>query len=203
MHFILSLPLRFIFGTVHSILSVALTPPATRSSRGTASSSNQRGKRAAPALPGSSSKRLKPSPSAPRSNSARQVPHLPPPRDLGAGPSKLPPSSTGEVYAHLMLFLEKDRAPGRAADILKGALSSRDKRLLSSLSPEDLDQMLTLVLAKVFSTGIHTEGGKLRFRGLDRSQGEVIVRGLEDKVERLHGEVDALKAVKKEAGARC
>ncbi|KAL0412325.1 UNVERIFIED_CONTAM: hypothetical protein Sradi_1434200 [Sesamum radiatum] len=126
-----------------------LTPPATRSSRGTPSSSDQRGKRATPALPGSSSKRLKPSPSALPSSSVRHVPPPPPPRDLGAGPSKSPPSCAGEVYTHLMLSLEKEGAPGCAADILKGTLSTGDKRLLSSLSSEDLDQMLTLVLAKV------------------------------------------------------
>ncbi|KAL0355582.1 UNVERIFIED_CONTAM: hypothetical protein Sradi_4005100 [Sesamum radiatum] len=41
--------------------SAALTPPATRFSRGTPSSSDQKRKRAAPALPVSSSKRSKPS----------------------------------------------------------------------------------------------------------------------------------------------
>ncbi|KAL0405627.1 UNVERIFIED_CONTAM: hypothetical protein Slati_3876600 [Sesamum latifolium] len=121
----------------------ALTPPATRSSRGTSFSSDQRGKRPAPALPGSSSKRSKPSSSAfLHSSSTRPVSTPsppPPPRDLGARSSKSPPSSSGEVYTHLMLSLEKEEAPGRAADIMKGALPTGDKRLLSSLSSEDLD----------------------------------------------------------------
>ncbi|KAL0378850.1 UNVERIFIED_CONTAM: hypothetical protein Sradi_3190500 [Sesamum radiatum] len=70
-----------------------------------------------------------------------------------------------KVYTHLMRSLEKDGAPGRAADILKGALLAGDKRLLFSLSSKDLDQMLTFVLTKVRLfirscpfAGIHIEG---------------------------------------------
>ncbi|KAL0373899.1 UNVERIFIED_CONTAM: hypothetical protein Sradi_3305600 [Sesamum radiatum] len=81
----------------------ALTTLATRSSKGTPSSNDQRGKRTAPALLGSSSKRLKPSPSAPRSSSVRHIPPPPPPRDLGAEPSKSPPSSTG-LLGVLLIF---------------------------------------------------------------------------------------------------
>ncbi|KAL0395103.1 UNVERIFIED_CONTAM: hypothetical protein Slati_4476500 [Sesamum latifolium] len=103
---------------------VALTPSATRSSKGTPSSSDQKGKRAAPTFPVSSSKRSKPSSSAfLRSSSARptSTPPAPPlPKDLGIGSSKSPSSSAGEVYTHLMLSLEKDGAPGRAADLMKG-----------------------------------------------------------------------------------
>ncbi|KAL0433452.1 UNVERIFIED_CONTAM: hypothetical protein Slati_2679500 [Sesamum latifolium] len=40
--------------------------------------------------------------------------------------------------------------PRRAADVMKGVLPAGDKRLLSSLSSEDLDHMLTLVLTKAF-----------------------------------------------------
>ncbi|KAL0345616.1 UNVERIFIED_CONTAM: hypothetical protein Sradi_4392900 [Sesamum radiatum] len=93
-----------------------LTPLATRSSRGTPSSSDQKGKRAALALPVFSLKRSKPSSSAFLHSSSALPTSTPPPpplpRDLGVGSSKSPPSSAGEVYTHLMLSLENDGAPG-------------------------------------------------------------------------------------------
>ncbi|KAL0453760.1 UNVERIFIED_CONTAM: hypothetical protein Slati_1354100 [Sesamum latifolium] len=212
----------------------ALTPPATRFSRGTPSSSDQRGKQTAPALSGSSSKRSKPSSSAFLRNSSTRLISTPPPppplRDLGAGSSKSPPSSSEEVYTHLMLSLVKDGAPGRAADIVKGALPAGDKRLLSFLSSEDLDQMLTLVLTKVrylpgnvlvlihipfaeqflFLDPMSSQAFILRGEslsrasgGLGRSQGEASAKGLEERVEHMQGEMDDLKVAKKEAVARC
>ncbi|KAL0430852.1 UNVERIFIED_CONTAM: hypothetical protein Sradi_0711200 [Sesamum radiatum] len=54
----------------------------------------------------------------------------------------------------------KDGAHGHAIDILKGALPARDKKLLSSLSSEDLDLMLTLVLTKVRLFTRHSYEGR-------------------------------------------
>ncbi|KAL0329190.1 UNVERIFIED_CONTAM: hypothetical protein Sradi_4905700 [Sesamum radiatum] len=57
----------------------ATTPPATRSSKGTPFSNDQRGKRSAAALLGSSSKKPRPNPSAlPPSDSARFTATPPP-----------------------------------------------------------------------------------------------------------------------------
>ncbi|KAL0394943.1 UNVERIFIED_CONTAM: hypothetical protein Slati_4460500 [Sesamum latifolium] len=149
--------------------------------------------------------RSKPSSSAfLRSSSARPTSTPPPPpfpRDLGVGSSKSPPSSAGEVYTHLMLFLEKDGAPGRAADLMKGALPVGNMRLMSSLSSEDLDHMLTLVLANVHSF-TRRESLSRASGGPGRSQGDAFARKLEEKVDRLQGEVDDLKEAKKEAMAR-
>ncbi|KAL0446085.1 UNVERIFIED_CONTAM: hypothetical protein Slati_1736400 [Sesamum latifolium] len=183
----------------------AQTPPVTRSSRGTPSSSDQKGKRVAPALPGSSSKRSRPSSSAfLRSSSARPISTPPPPpllKDLGVGSAKSPSSSVGEVYTHLMLSLEKDGAPGRAADLMLGALPSGDKRLMSSLSSEDLDHMLTLILAKVYSF-IRGESLSRASGGSSRAQGEAFLKKFEDKVEHLQEEVNDLKEAKKESMAK-
>ncbi|KAL0387714.1 UNVERIFIED_CONTAM: hypothetical protein Sradi_2653200 [Sesamum radiatum] len=66
----------------------ATTRPATRSSKWTLSSNDQRGKRSAAALFGSSSKKPRPSPAAlPPSGFAcfTSTPTPPPPRDLGVG----------------------------------------------------------------------------------------------------------------------
>ncbi|KAL0282198.1 UNVERIFIED_CONTAM: hypothetical protein Sangu_2963400 [Sesamum angustifolium] len=57
----------------------ATTPPAIRSSKGTPSSSDQRGKRSAATLPGSSSKKLRPSPSAFPPNGSARFTSTPPP----------------------------------------------------------------------------------------------------------------------------
>ncbi|KAL0430802.1 UNVERIFIED_CONTAM: hypothetical protein Sradi_0706200 [Sesamum radiatum] len=118
----------------------ATTPPATRSSKGTPSSSDLRGKRDAIALPGSSSKKLRPSSfGLPPSSSACHTSTPPLPRDLGAGSSKSPSSPRGGVYNHLILSLENDGVPSRVTEVLKGIPSSEDKRLMSSLSSENLD----------------------------------------------------------------
>ncbi|KAL0386257.1 UNVERIFIED_CONTAM: hypothetical protein Sradi_3020000 [Sesamum radiatum] len=100
-----------------------------------------------------------------------------------------------------MLSLERDRAPRRAADILNGALPVGDKRLLSPLSSEDLDQMLTLVLTKVFI--LRRESLSRSLGGLSRSQGEAPARNLEERVEHMQVEIDDLKMAKKETVGRC
>ncbi|KAL0349705.1 UNVERIFIED_CONTAM: hypothetical protein Sradi_4119700 [Sesamum radiatum] len=58
-------------------------------------------------------------------------------------------SPAGGLYDYVMLMQEKEGASSQDADILKGTLTSADKHLMTSLSWEDLDKMLSLVLAKV------------------------------------------------------
>ncbi|KAL0289108.1 UNVERIFIED_CONTAM: hypothetical protein Sangu_2628000, partial [Sesamum angustifolium] len=120
----------------------ATIPPATRFSKGTPSSSDQRAKRSAAALPGSSSKKRMPSSSAlPPSSSAFYFYSTPPPLiDLSVG-SLRSSSRVWGLYNHLMPSLEKEGASAQAVDILKGALSFEDWRLMSSLSLEDLGRM--------------------------------------------------------------
>ncbi|KAL0420714.1 UNVERIFIED_CONTAM: hypothetical protein Slati_3094300 [Sesamum latifolium] len=111
-----------------------------------------------------------------------------------------------EVYTHLMLSLEKDRSPGQAADLMMGVLPSGDKRLMSSLSFEDLDHMLTLVLAKVYLSTRHLclEGRAYRVRQEDRV-------GLNERLLQRNWRTAwsgcwgkwTLKESKKEAVARC
>ncbi|KAL0344689.1 UNVERIFIED_CONTAM: hypothetical protein Sradi_4300200 [Sesamum radiatum] len=175
----------------------ATTSPSTRSSRGTPSSSDQRGKRAAVVLLRSSSKKPRPSSSdfPPATLLATLLPTSSPlPRDLGTGPSKSPSFPTGGVYNHLTLSLEKDGAPGRAVDILKGALSSEDRRFMSSLPTKDLDLMLTLVDCAEGRDLVALLGGP--------SQGEVSTKKLEDRVERLLGEVTKMNDSMKEPVGR-
>ncbi|KAL0451410.1 UNVERIFIED_CONTAM: hypothetical protein Slati_1119100 [Sesamum latifolium] len=90
-----------------------------------------------------------------------------------------------------MLSQEKEGASSRVEDILKGAFSPADKRLMSSLSSEDLDRMLTLVLTKV---NLFTRGEILsRPPGESpQAQGDVHKKKLEDRVEHLLGEVTKL-----------
>ncbi|KAL0405719.1 UNVERIFIED_CONTAM: hypothetical protein Slati_3885800 [Sesamum latifolium] len=71
-----------------------------------------------------------------------------------------------------MLSLEKDGAPGHSTDLLKGSLTSGDRKPISSFASEDLDHMLTLVLAK------GTKSGSGRgFYEEARGQGGAIARG--------------------------
>ncbi|KAL0447929.1 UNVERIFIED_CONTAM: hypothetical protein Slati_1920800 [Sesamum latifolium] len=127
--------------------------------------------------------------------SASLLPHLPLPLLLGIGSLRFPSSPAGRLYNHLMLSSEKEGASARATNILKVALSPEDRRLMSSLSSEDLDRMLTLVLAK----------GKILSRPPGESsqaQGDVHMRKLEGRVERLLGEVAKVKDSRKVAVGR-
>ncbi|KAL0447956.1 UNVERIFIED_CONTAM: hypothetical protein Slati_1923500 [Sesamum latifolium] len=77
----------------------ATTPSTTRSSRGTPSSSEKRGKHPTAALPRPSSKRSRPSSSTVPPNGFTRHTSTPPPphpRDLGSGSLKSPPSLTGD-----------------------------------------------------------------------------------------------------------
>ncbi|KAL0444926.1 UNVERIFIED_CONTAM: hypothetical protein Slati_2215300 [Sesamum latifolium] len=65
--------------------------------------------------------------------------HFAPRRGVSFLPTPSPPKH----------WKETDGAPGCTADVMKGALPTGDKRLLSSLSSEDLDHMLTLVLTRI------------------------------------------------------
>ncbi|KAL0281696.1 UNVERIFIED_CONTAM: hypothetical protein Sradi_7296300 [Sesamum radiatum] len=85
-----------------------------------------------------------------------------------------------------MLSLENDGAPRCATDLMKGALPLGDRRLMSSLSLEDLDHMLTLVLTKVPSF-TRRESLSRASGGSGRSKGEASVRKLEEKVDHLQG----------------
>ncbi|KAL0427465.1 UNVERIFIED_CONTAM: hypothetical protein Slati_2921300 [Sesamum latifolium] len=175
----------------------ATTPPTTRSSKGTPSSSDPRGKRAASAMLGSFSKKPRPSSSGlPPSRSARHISTAPPPplppTNQCARSSRSPSSpARGGVYNHSMLSLEKDGVPGRVMEVLKGAPSSEDKRLMSSLSSEDLDRMLSLVLVK--ATMLRGEILSRPPGEPSHAQGEAYKKKLEDRVECLLGEVAELK----------
>ncbi|KAL0387622.1 UNVERIFIED_CONTAM: hypothetical protein Sradi_2644000 [Sesamum radiatum] len=48
-----------------------------------------------------------------------------------------------ELYGHLMLDSKREAASSGATDLLKGAATSSDRRLLSLVSREDLDKMLS------------------------------------------------------------
>ncbi|KAK4407863.1 Retrovirus-related Pol polyprotein from transposon TNT 1-94 [Sesamum angolense] len=119
----------------------ATTPPNTRSSLGASSFGDKREKRSVAAQYGSSSKRPRPS------SSATPPPPPSPLKDYGGGSSHSLPLQLWQ-YDHLMLDSEGEAASFRATDILKGAATSLNRCLLSSESREDLDRMLSLVLAK-------------------------------------------------------
>ncbi|KAL0309031.1 UNVERIFIED_CONTAM: hypothetical protein Sradi_5845400 [Sesamum radiatum] len=101
-------------------------------------------------------KRPRPSSSAvPPTSSTRHVSTPPPPhhpKDPGGGSFRSPFSPVGGVYDHLILVSEKEAASSRATDILKGAVTSSHRRLLSSVSREDLDKILFVVLEKLYFT---------------------------------------------------
>ncbi|KAL0458613.1 UNVERIFIED_CONTAM: hypothetical protein Slati_0488500 [Sesamum latifolium] len=99
-----------------------------------------------------------------------------------------------------MLSQEKEGPSSRAIDILKGTVPPADKRLMSSLSWEDLDRMLSLVLVKAAALK-----GELLSRPLGEPahvHGDAHRKKLEDQVERLLGEVTKRRDAKKEAVGR-
>ncbi|KAL0329614.1 UNVERIFIED_CONTAM: hypothetical protein Sradi_4948100 [Sesamum radiatum] len=130
----------------------------------------------------------------PPASSTRHIPTPPPPKDYGEDLLVLIPPQLGS---------EREATSSRATDILKGAATSSDKLLLLSLvSREDLDRMLSLVLAEAcFILGLFltlrfnracdflvlfqavTLRGELLLRPVGES-GETQRRRLEGQVER-------------------
>ncbi|KAL0433445.1 UNVERIFIED_CONTAM: hypothetical protein Slati_2678800 [Sesamum latifolium] len=169
----------------------ALTHPATRSSRGTPSSSDQR------ALPSCFHSSSTSSSKRPRCGIIQVSAFF----------------FRGGVYT-LDAILREGWGLRARVDVMKGALPAGDKRLLSSLSFEDLDRMLTLVLTKGrefissvrrvrpvprrgFCEGFGGEGGSLAGGsgrpegGKKGGHGEVSEDG--EEVKRLQREAKALQ----------
>ncbi|KAL0360885.1 UNVERIFIED_CONTAM: hypothetical protein Sradi_3773000 [Sesamum radiatum] len=117
--------------------------------------------------------------------------HFVPRRGVSFLPTPSPPS-TGKAISFLFCLLSPGIFPA--------------SRFISLLPPEpgldaDLGSGQGAFIYQAFI--LRGESLSRASEGSSRSQGEADVRSLEDRVERLQGEIDELKAAKKEAGARC
>ncbi|KAL2226245.1 UNVERIFIED_CONTAM: hypothetical protein Sindi_1983200, partial [Sesamum indicum] len=79
-------------------------------------------------------------------------PSATPPRDSGSTRFKPHRSSSGSLYTHRSLDQEREEEFSLAVEILKGVLTSEDKRLLSLVPQEDLSKMISFDLVKVYTS---------------------------------------------------
>ncbi|XP_020552666.1 uncharacterized protein LOC110012625 [Sesamum indicum] len=132
--------------------------PPSRSSKGTSTSSKSKGKRHAPLAPGTtlgtSSKKTKMSLWTLLRPALQDIPHTSSPfslRDEGGVPFKSFRTSSNSLYTRPSLEQEKEKDSPMVVELMRGMLTSGDKRLLASITQEEPERMISTYLVKATS----------------------------------------------------